>query len=86
MSFPDEFLSELQHRNRIEDIVGGYVNLKKAGNILKGLCPFHNEKTPSFTVYPADNSFYCFTKQILRKLNSTYHPDENISVVSGKFF
>ena len=60
MSFPDEFLSELQHRNRIEDIVGGYVNLKKAGNILKGLCPFHNEKTPSFTVYPHTNSYYCF--------------------------
>ena len=60
MRFSDEFLSELRYRNRIEDIVGGYVNLKSAGSTLKGLCPFHNEKTPSFTVYPNSNSYYCF--------------------------
>ena len=60
MRFSEDFLSELRYRNPIEDIVGGYVNLKHAGSTLKGLCPFHNEKTPSFTVYPASNSYYCF--------------------------
>ena len=60
MRFSEDFLSELRYRNRIEEIVGGYVNLKNAGSTLKGLCPFHNEKTPSFTVYPASNSYYCF--------------------------
>ena len=47
-------------RNDIESLIGGYVSLKRAGSILKGLCPFHSEKSPSFMVYPADNSFYCF--------------------------
>ena len=60
MRFSEDFLSELRYRNRIEEIVGGYVNLKHAGSTLKGLCPFHNEKTPSLTVYPASNSYYCF--------------------------
>ncbi len=47
-------------RNDIETVVGAYVTLKRAGSNLKGLCPFHSEKSPSFTVYPNDNSFYCF--------------------------
>lgn len=53
-------IDELLLRNDIESLIGGYISLKRAGSRLKGLCPFHNEKTPSFTVYPADNSFYCF--------------------------
>ena len=47
-------------RNDIESLIGSYVSLKRAGSNLKGLCPFHSEKSPSFTVYPQDNSFYCF--------------------------
>ena len=47
-------------RNDIETLIGSYVSLKRAGSNLRGLCPFHSEKTPSFTVYPQDNSFYCF--------------------------
>ena len=47
-------------RTDIETLIGGYVSLKRAGSNLKGLCPFHSEKTPSFTVFPSDNSFYCF--------------------------
>ena len=47
-------------RNDVESVIGSYVSLKRAGSNLKGLCPFHSEKTPSFTVYPQDNSFYCF--------------------------
>ena len=45
---------------RIEDVVGDFVNLKKNGSILKGLCPFHNERTPSFVVNPNKNIFKCF--------------------------
>ena len=47
-------------RNDIESLIGSYVSLKRAGSNLKGLCPFHSEKSPSFTVYPQYNSFYCF--------------------------
>lgn len=53
-------VDEVILRNDIESLVGSYVSLKRAGSNLKGLCPFHSEKTPSFVVYPADNSFYCF--------------------------
>ncbi len=55
-----ETVDEVLARNDIESVIGAYVPLKRAGTNLKGLCPFHSEKTPSFTVYPADNSFYCF--------------------------
>ena len=55
-----EVVDEILLRNDIESLVGGYVSLKRAGSNLKGLCPFHNEKTPSFTVYPSESSFYCF--------------------------
>ena len=53
-------VDEVLLRNDIESLISGYVSLKRAGSNLKGLCPFHSEKTPSFMVYPADNSFYCF--------------------------
>ena len=53
-------VDEVLLRNDIESLIGSYVSLKRAGSNLKGLCPFHSEKSPSFTVYPADNSFYCF--------------------------
>jgi len=55
-----EVIEEIVARNDIESVIGSYVSLKRAGSNMKGLCPFHSEKTPSFTVYPADNSFYCF--------------------------
>ncbi len=58
--FSDEFLTELRMRNDIEQVISPYVNLKRRGKNLVGLCPFHNEKTPSFTVYPDSQSFYCF--------------------------
>lgn len=60
MRISDEFLSELRQRCDIEDVVSGYVQLKRRGKNLVGLCPFHNEKTPSFTLYPESGSFYCF--------------------------
>lgn len=55
-----ETVDEVILRNDISSLIGSYISLKRAGSNMKGLCPFHNEKTPSFTVYPADNSFYCF--------------------------
>ncbi len=55
-----ETIEQVLARNDIESLVGSYVSLKRAGSNLKGLCPFHSEKSPSFTVYPQDNSFYCF--------------------------
>ncbi|MBR2893324.1 MAG: DNA primase, partial [Clostridia bacterium] len=58
--FPDEFLMELRMRCDIEQTISMYVPLKRRGKNLVGLCPFHNEKTPSFTVYPDSQSFYCF--------------------------
>ena len=51
---------ELRSRADIENIISSYVNLKRAGRISKGLCPFHGEKTASFTVYPDTQSYYCF--------------------------
>lgn len=56
----ERFIQELQERIDIEDVISSYVNLKRRGKTLVGLCPFHNEKTPSFTVYPESRSFYCF--------------------------
>ena len=53
-------IEEILVRTDIQSLIGGYVSLKRAGSNVKGLCPFHSEKTPSFTVYPASNSFYCF--------------------------
>ena len=59
-SLPDSFLQELKLKTDIVDLVSSYVTLKKRGNTYVGLCPFHNEKTPSFTVYENTQSFYCF--------------------------
>ena len=59
-AFNEDFLSELRTRADIESTVSAYVSLKRRGRILTGLCPFHNEKTPSFTVYPETQSYYCF--------------------------
>jgi len=60
MALPDSFIEELTMKNNIEDVVSGYVSLRARGRTRVGLCPFHGEKTPSFTVYPENNSFYCF--------------------------
>ena len=54
------FIDELRARVSIADVVGAKVKLTKKGREYQGLCPFHNEKTPSFTVYPENGSFYCF--------------------------
>ncbi|MDY2719470.1 MAG: DNA primase [Candidatus Faecousia sp.] len=60
MPFPPAFLDELIAKNPIEDVVGQYVRLSKKGGNLFGLCPFHGEKTPSFSVAPGKQIYYCF--------------------------
>ena len=57
---PEEIVQEVLLRADVAEVVGDYVLLKKTGENYKGLCPFHNEKTPSFTVSPAKGFFYCF--------------------------
>lgn len=60
MPLPELFLQELKMRSDIVDVVSSYVSLRRSGRNMVGLCPFHNEKTPSFNVYPENGSFYCF--------------------------
>ena len=60
MAFPPSFLDELIARNPIEEVVGQYVSLKRSGSNLFGLCPFHGEKTASFSVSPDKGIYYCF--------------------------
>ncbi|MCL2480922.1 MAG: DNA primase [Spirochaetaceae bacterium] len=60
MFISDEVKKEIIEKTNIEEIIGNYVNLKKNGRTLKGLCPFHSEKTPSFTVTPDKGMFYCY--------------------------
>ena len=60
MAIPEEIINEIKYRNDIETVISQYSVLKRRGKNLVGLCPFHSEKTPSFTVYPENGSFYCF--------------------------
>ena len=60
MAFPEAFIQELTARNDIVDVVGSYVQLKRSGSGYVGLCPFHNERTPSFHVHPGEQYYHCF--------------------------
>ncbi len=56
----DDMVNQIKENSDIVDVIGEYVDLKKAGSSFKGLCPFHNEKTPSFTVDRKKQLFHCF--------------------------
>ena len=60
MAIPASVIEDIRYRCDIEDVISSYITLKRAGTNLKGLCPFHSEKTPSFVVYKDTQSFYCF--------------------------
>ncbi|MDX1581053.1 MAG: CHC2 zinc finger domain-containing protein, partial [Alphaproteobacteria bacterium] len=60
MRFPDQFLDEVRQRQPIADVVGRKVKLIKRGREYTGLCPFHSEKTPSFTVSEDKGFYHCF--------------------------
>ena len=60
MYYPDEIVEDVIRQNNIVDIISPYVQLKKSGANYFGLCPFHNEKSPSFSVSESKQMFYCF--------------------------
>ncbi len=81
-SIPDDKIEEIRRRADIASLIGEYVTLKKAGKNYLGLCPFHQEKTPSFTVSPDKQMFYCFgcseggnVFSFLMKLNHLTFPE-----------
>ena len=61
MAYIDQnVIEEIKSRNDIEQVISGYVSLKRADSNMVGLCPFHSEKGPSFTVFQGEQNFYCF--------------------------
>ena len=60
MRYSDELIDEIRNRNDIVDVISQYVTLKRSGRNFFGLCPFHKEKTPSFSVSPDKQIFHCF--------------------------
>ena len=60
MFYPDELIEEVRTKNDIVNVVSGYVRIQKKGSSYFGLCPFHNEKSPSFSVSPGKQMYYCF--------------------------
>ena len=60
MFYPDELVEEVRMKNDVVDVLSGYIHLQKKGSSYFGLCPFHNEKSPSFSVSPGKQMYYCF--------------------------
>ncbi|MCI7738075.1 MAG: CHC2 zinc finger domain-containing protein, partial [Lachnospiraceae bacterium] len=60
MRYSDDIIEEVRVKNDIVDVISQYVKLQRKGSSYFGLCPFHNEKTPSFSVSPAKQMYYCF--------------------------
>ena len=60
MRYSDDLVEEIRMKNDIVDVISGYVKLTRRGSSYFGLCPFHNEKSPSFSVSPGKQMYYCF--------------------------
>lgn len=83
---PSNIIEDIRYRCDIEDVISSYIALKKAGTNLKGLCPFHSEKTPSFVVYKDTQSFYCFGCGAGGDVISFIMRQENLDYVSAVEF
>ncbi len=76
-------IEDIKFRNPIEEVISSFVTLKKTGNTLKGLCPFHSERTPSFVVYPQTRSYYCFGCGAAGDVISFVMKSENLDYVDA---
>lgn len=76
-------VEEIKNRNPIEDVISGYVTLKRSGNTLQGSCPFHSDRTPSFTVYPQTRSYYCFGCQASGDVITFVMKTENLDYIDA---
>ncbi len=80
---PSGIIEDIRTRCDIESVISSYVTLKRAGSNVKGLCPFHSEKTPSFTVYPSTQSFYCFGCGVAGDVIAFVMRAENLDYISA---
>ena len=80
---PANVIDDIKARSDIETVVSSVVTLKRTGLNLKGLCPFHSEKTPSFTVYPGTQSYYCFGCGAAGDVITFVMRSENLDYVSA---
>lgn len=83
---PQNIIEDIKVRNDIADVISTYVTLKRAGSNMNGLCPFHNEKTPSFTVFNGTQSFYCFGCGAAGDVVTFVRKIENLSYVEALHF
>ena len=83
MRYSDELLEEIRSRNDIIDVISQYVTLKRSGRNYFGLCPFHNEKSPSFSVSPDKQIFHCFGCGVGGNVFHFIQKIENISFVES---
>ena len=81
-----EVIDDIVARNDVESVISSYVTLKRAGSTLKGLCPFHSERTPSFTVYPNTQSYFCFGCNAGGSVISFIERAENLDYVGAVEF
>ena len=81
-----EVIDDIVARNDVESVISSYVTLKRAGSTLKGLCPFHSERTPSFTVYPNTQSYFCFGCNAGGSVISFIQRAENLDYVGAVEF
>ena len=83
MYYPEEVIEEVRMRSDIVDIISGYVKLQKKGSNLFGLCPFHHEKSPSFSVAPSKQMYHCFGCGVSGNVITFVMEYENFSFVVG---
>ena len=72
MYYEEDFVEEVRQRSDVVDIISSYVNLKRTGSNYVGLCPFHNEKTASFSVSPSKQMYYCVVCDFIAGMTDRY--------------